>query len=248
MTDKEKPLGDMALPGNLTHKGSESLSLHKRIEKYSKAKQRQVHILNHLKATSSGNEPQPLHGVIDYPKVISELGSCFNYLVFHNYYTVDKLRLVKATSCKKHLLCAPCAIRRAAKAVEAYLGKFNEIIASQGDLEPYLLTLTIKNGQDLAERFDHLNKSMKSVLKARRNHKSSGWGYNEFCKMKGGVYSYELTHSEHGWHPHIHIVALLSKDDLIDFDIRIPKQSQLSKDWKKITGDSFIVDIRPITG
>ena len=41
---------------------------------------------------------------------------------------------------------------------------------------------------------------------------------------------------------------MLPRDTLIDFDPKKPKLSQLSKDWLKITGDSFIVDVRPITG
>lgn len=248
MTDKEKPLCSGALAGEADNKGPVSLSLHERIDKYTMAKRRQGVILNHLRDISSGIAPPPTYGVLDYSKLISNVGDCFNYLVFHNYYTVDELRLVRATSCKKHLLCAPCAIRRAAKAVNAYLGKFEEINALQGDLEPYMLTLTVKNGPDLAERFQHLQKSMKSILKSRRNYASLGRGFNEFCKIDGGVYSYELTHSSHGWHPHIHIIALLPRDNQIDFDARQPKKSQLSKDWLNITGDSFIVDIRPITG
>lgn len=248
MLEKEKPLCDSALAGEVTNKGLESLSLQKRLDKYTIAKRRQVQILNHLEGISRGLEKSPSYGVIDHPKVISNLSHCFNYLVFHNYYTVDKVSLVKAMSCKQHLLCAPCAIRRAAKSVKAYLDRFNEIIASQSDLEPYLLTLTVKNGHDLQERFEHLAKSMKSILKSRRNYATRGTGFNEFCKIDGGVYSFELSHSEHGWHPHIHIVVLLRKLELIKFDPRNPKQSQLSKDWKNITGDSFIVDIRPITG
>lgn len=248
MTDKEKPLCSEALAGTTANKGSESLSLHERIDKYTIAKRRQGVILNHLRDISSGNAKPPKVGLIDYQKVISNVGDCFNYLVFHNYYQIDETRLIRSTSCKKHLLCAPCAIRRAAKSVRAYLDKFKEIIASQSDLEPYLLTLTVKNGKDLPERFTHLQNSMKSILKSRRNYASRGNGFNEFCKIDGAVYSYELTHSEHGWHPHIHMVVMVPKSEKVDFNPLSPKSSKLSKDWKNITGDSFIVDIRPITG
>jgi len=248
MTDKEKPLVSEALAGATDNKGSKSLSLHERIDKYSIAKRRQAVILNHLRDISSGIATGPSHGVIDYSRLISNVGDCFNYLVFHNYYTVDELRLVRATSCKKHLLCAPCAIRRAAKAVKAYLGRFQEIKSSQAELEPFLLTLTVRNGDSLPERFEHLAKSMKSILKSRRNYASNGRGFNEFCKIEGGVYSYELSHSDHGWHPHIHMIVMVDKASFIDFDPLSPKSSKLSRDWKNITGDSFIVDIRPITG
>ena len=248
MTDKEKPLSSGALAGVADNKGPESLSLHERIDKYTIAKRRQGVILNHLRDISSGIAAAPSHGVIDYSRLISNIGDCFNYLVFHNYYTVDELRLVRATSCKKHLLCAPCAIRRAAKAVRAYLARFKEIKASQGDLEPFLLTLTVKNGHSLPERFQHLAKSMKAILKSRRNYASNGRGYNEFCKIEGGVYSYELSHSFHGWHPHIHMIVMVPKSTPIDFDPYSPKSSKLSRDWQNITGDSFIVDVRPIEG
>jgi hypothetical protein len=118
----------------------------------------------------------------------------------------------------------------------------------ESDLEPHMLTLTVKNGECLQERFNHLQSSMKKILKSRRNYASNGRGFNEFCKIKGAVYSYELTHSKHGWHPHIHIIVLLKKGEKIDFNQRNPKASRLSKDWHKVTGDSFIVDCRPITG
>lgn len=248
MTDKEKPLCSGALAGEAAIKGPKSLSLHERIDKYTIAKRRQGTILNHLRDISSGNAKPPKVGLIDYQRVISNVGDCFNYLVFHNYYQKDEVRLIKATSCKKHLLCAPCAIRRAAKSVKAYVSKFEELISSQSDLEPHLLTLTVKNGHDLPERFQHLQKSMKALLKSRRNYASNGRGFNEFCKIDGAVYSFELTHSEHGWHPHIHMVVMVPKSEKVDFNPLSPKSSRLSKDWKNITGDSFIVDIRPITG
>jgi len=248
MSEKEKPLSDGALAGEITNKGLDSNSVGDRIEKYTRAKHRQDVILDHLRTVSSAKCKPPIVGTIDYNKTIANISQCFNYLVFHDYYTVGENRLVKAMSCKKHLLCAPCAIRRASKATMAYLDKFNEINAAHIDLEAHMLTLTVKNGHDLEERFNHLQSSMKKILKSRRNYASNGRGFNEFCKIQGAVYSYELSHSEKGWHPHIHIIILLKKGTQIDFNQLNPKASQLSKDWHKVTGDSFIVDCRPIVG
>ena len=248
MVEKEKPLSDAALAGVITNKGLESKSVNERVEKFTRAKHRQDAILNHLREISNQNVKPPQIGHIDYKKTISNISQCFNRLVFHDYYTVGETRLVKAMSCKKHLLCAPCAIRRASKSVQAYLERFEQINRLESDLEPYMLTLTVKNGDDLEERFNHLQKSMKSILKSRRNYASNGRGFNEFCKIEAGVYSYELSHSDKGWHPHIHIIVLLRKGTKIDFNPRNPKASKLSKDWHKVTSDSFIVDIRPITG
>ena len=55
----------------------------------------------------------------------------------------------------------------------------------------------------------------------------------------GAVYTLELTNKGNGWHPHCHMIALASSQ---------PSQSDLSAEWHKITGDSMIVDCRPITG
>ena len=249
MTEKEKPLYDVALAGECQNKGSETISLPSRIERYSKSKARQLKIVNYLRDIASGKIDLPIEYPIDFNKYSSLVGSCGNYLVFNNYYTVDKVRLSKASFCKTHLLCPLCAIRRGSKQVQGYLSKFEEIMAKNADLEPYFLTLTVKNGFDFKERLEHLQKSVKSLLKSRRNSVSRGNGFNEFCKIKGAVYSYEFSYSEaHGWHPHIHMVILTSKNNPIDFDDRNPKNSQLSKDWLNITGDSFIVDCRPLNG
>ncbi|MFC4954666.1 protein rep, partial [Acinetobacter puyangensis] len=66
-----------------------------------------------------------------------------------------------------------------------------------------------------------------------------GRGYNEFCKLLGGFYSYENTYNEKTgeWHPHLHIFGVL--EEWID-------QESLSKTWHEITGDSMIVDIRRV--
>lgn len=40
----------------------------------------------------------------------------------------------------------------------------------------------------------------------------------------------------------------MDKKNPINFDVRKPKESPLSKDWLALTGDSFIVDCRPLKG
>jgi hypothetical protein len=249
MSEKEKPLCEEALTGEFHNKGSETISLPSRLERYSKSKARQLKIVNYLRDIASGKIVTSNDYPIDFKKYSTLVGSCGNYLVFNNYYTVDKVRLAKASFCKTHLLCPLCAIRRGSKQVQGYLGKFNEIIAKNARLDAYFLTLTVKNGFDFEERLQHLQNAIKSLLKSRRNFASNGRGFNEFCKIKGAVYSYEFSYSEkHGWHPHIHMVVLVDKNNPIDFDVRNPKNSQLSKDWLNLTGDSFIVDCRPLKG
>lgn len=172
-----------------------------------------------------------------FHKEAAKLENCSEYLLFHHYYTVDQVRLFAARFCKKHLLCPMCAIRRGSKMLTAYLQRYQIVTASQSDLKPYLVTLTVKNGSDLQERFVHLRKAMRSMFKSRRNA-NQGQKFVEFSKSEGGFHSIEVTNRGNGWHPHVHMIWLCREK---------PDQSALSAEWREITGDSHVVDVRPLT-
>jgi hypothetical protein len=173
-------------------------------------------------------------------KAASGLATCGNYLHFREYYTVGKVRLHMAQFCKQHLICPLCAIRRGAKALGVYLERWEVIRQERPDLKPYLITLTIKNGPDLEERQAHLTKSLRLMMNRRRffNAGTRGAPWTELCKVEGAVYTHELTNKK-DWHPHTHMIALCASE---------PSQEALSAEWHGITKDSFIVDVRPITG
>ena len=42
-------------------------------------------------------------------------------------------------------------------------------------LKPVLITLTVKNGEDLEERFEHLTSSFKTLLRAIATSKKGPW-------------------------------------------------------------------------
>lgn len=86
-----------------------------------------------------------------------------------------------------------------------------------------LLTLTVQSSADLQEQIERLIKGFRRL----RNRKD--WKRD----VIGGLYVMEVTHSEKGWHAHIHIVMM---------SVYMP-QHYLSRIWKSITG-SPIVDIR----
>ncbi|MFW1931605.1 protein rep, partial [Acinetobacter baumannii] len=115
----------------------------------------------------------------------------------------------------------------------------DEVLKKKRKLKPVLITFTVKNGENLAERSEHLMKSFRTLMGRRRDYLKKGRGFNEFCKIDGAMYSYENTYNEQTkeWHPHLHMFALL--DDWID-------QEALSETWHEITGDSFVVDIRKV--
>ena len=231
MAKKKTPVNDSNLAGGTFTGADEAVLLGERIARYGQAHARSLAMLDHLQGIKS--EPSA--------KASASLATCGNYLHFREYYTVGKVRLHNATFCKQHLICPLCAIRRGAKALGAYLARWQVIQGEHPELRPYLLTLTVKNGEDLEERQNHLTSSLRKLMDRRRdfNAGTRGAPWTELCKAQGGVYTLELTNKGNGWHPHAHMIVLASSE---------PCQEALSAEWHRITGDSFIVDCRPITG
>jgi len=161
--------------------------------------------------------------------------TCGDYLVFRHYFTVDKVRLHGASLCMKHLLCPLCAIRRGSKALKAYLDRWEVIRAANGALRPFLVTLTVKDGDDLAERFKHLHGAQRELWKRKQRGRGS-----VLDGVVGAVWSYEVKRGSGSglWHPHLHMIALAEHQ---------PDVTALAIEWKNITGDSHVVDVRPIS-
>lgn len=162
------------------------------------------------------------------------LYDCGSYLRFRHYLTHQQTRLVESRSCDVSLLCPLCAIRRGGRLLRRYLERC-EYIAPGHDF--YMVTLTVKNGPDLAERYKHLLASWKRLNQRAKK------GYGAFADASGAFGSIEFTKSEHGWHPHMHMLWAMPKGTP---PLRWGQGSQLGMDWLAATGDSYIVHARPI--
>lgn len=189
----------------------------------------------------------------DLGPIVRRMETCAQWLRFRQYYTINKIRLGGIHTCQVPLLCQFCAVLRAARQLKAYFSRFNVLMHEHPHLKPYLLTLTVANGDDLEERFAHLSASFKNYCKKRRQWKNVGRGFNELCKVKGAAFSYEVTRNQKDmtWHPHLHAIVLVDPENPIDFPFNgspsAKKNSKLSREWLDITGDSSIVDCRPIS-
>ena len=117
------------------------------------------------------NSDSPSDESIEALKAAIKLKECGQFLQFRNYYTVDQIKLVKAHYCNKHLLCPICAGVRAARSMKRYLERIYELMDQKRGLKPVLITLTVKNGEDLEERFEHLTSSFKTLLQRYRDFK-----------------------------------------------------------------------------
>ena len=193
-----------------------------KIDRYGKAKKGALDVANYMARLP------------EHQAMAKKVLSCGDYLVFRHYYTVDQVRLHGASLCRKHLLCPLCAIRRGAKALKAYADRFDVIKAKRPDLAPFMITLTVKDGADLKERFSHLHKAQRELWMRKCRGRGS-----VLDGVEGAVWSYEIKRGTGSglWHPHLHMIALaMSQPDAVE----------LAAEWKNITGDSFIVHVTPI--
>jgi plasmid rolling circle replication initiator protein Rep len=172
-------------------------------------------------------------------KTSERVTRCGNYLEFHHYPTIDKTVLHEARFCQKTMLCPMCAMRRGSKLIQVYKQRIEHVRTSNKKLRLSMLTYTVKNGSDLLERFEHLQKSIRRLAERRRDFLKKGWGFNEFCKVDGWVGTYEFTNNGNGWHPHAHILVL--HDTSFDY-------KRIVKEWGAITGDSCIMNVQAVKG
>jgi len=230
MDHNGKPPADrktLAGPDDLAG-GHETGKLPARLERYGSGRARGLQMLSHLRQHESHEH-----------RAIAGLRDCGDYLVFNQYFTVGETRLVGANFCKQHLICPLCAMRRGSKYVETYMERLSVILKSNPHLRLYMVTFTVKNGEDLEERFNHLRISLHRLHERRRDYIRKGRGRSSISMVEGAVWSFEVTNKGQGWHPHVHCIYLAPS---------APSQIELRADWESITGDSFMVDVRPVSG
>lgn len=207
-----------------------------RLERYSNAKERALINLSQVQEKINHfSDSDDLFFINHLIGLAPKIHQCGEYLRFREYYTVNKVRLSGAYFCKAHLLCPFCAIRRGSKLVEEYSKRHAQILAQDKGIKTSMLTITIKNGSDLAERQNHLQKSLQKLFSHRRETKR-GKSKTEFGKVIGLVGTFEVTNKGNGWHPHAHIM-LVHREYI--------RAEKLKEEWKKITGDSEVLRIDP---
>ena len=237
-TQNRKPLKADNLAAEASKGFDEADKLSARLDRDSTAKKRALE--NHDFLTDlhrqlvSGGDISRLSEVCRLTS--NRLERCGNYLKFNHYYTVGKVRLSSARFCKQHLICPLCAIRRGAKTLKAYTERYQAIMTKHPSWRLSMITVTVKNGDNLKERFQHLQQSMQRVFERRRDWLKKGWGQTEWRKVHGYVGTYEVTNQGKGWHPHAHIMVLHTESF---------NYATLKAEWFDITGDSHVLNVTP---
>lgn len=231
--DKEKP--EESLRQEQNSSGIENLP--SRLHRYAGARGRALEMEAYLRTLvrdpdSTVKEQQLAH------RAASKLCSCGEWFALRHYWKVDQVKLIAGDFCQQTKLCPFCALRRGARNMSVYLKRYEFLIGQEPHLKAFLVTLTVKNGPDLQERMNHLRTCYRRLVDGRRQSNSgNGRGRNPFAQIAGGVGSFEVTNSGKGWHPHIHTIVL---------SVSPPDQEALSAYWFRTSGDSFVVDVRPV--
>lgn len=208
----------------------------------------------------------------EFVKQAERLKGCASWLVFHDFFRLGKVLLRGGCTCKQHLLCAPCALRRSASYTKAYYLVISHLLSQHPDWVPVLITKTIRNSPDLADLFEQFQTAHRHLIQRRRD---ASKGYNRlqtitcYASSHGGVGSYEYKRGKGSaeWHPHSHEIALLSKADwewtatevlrrrkvngksvmVVQTVIKpLEFEDRLSGEWSELTGGSWVVDVRQV--
>lgn len=168
-----------------------------------------------------------------------KLAHCGSYQVWREWCESGKIQIRECKFCQQTRLCDWCAYADCQRQVRGYLPKVTHLMKTQ-DLVPVMVTLTVKNGNDLKERTDHLFSSLTKQHHRIKNYWRGDGNSIELGKCAGGLWCVEITHSqEKGWHPHAHGLIMRPADHAFKFDPR-----KISEQWHQITGDSYIIDVR----
>jgi len=230
--EKGKPPNPRQLAGAEETGVSGHTSVVEKVQRYGTAKARNRQMADHLAQLGA----QSLTAKRKYGRLSHAMYECASWLVLHHYPASGQTRVGRTITCKKHLLCPVCAIMRGSKMLARYEERLAHL-APTHDFE--LVTLTVKNGPDLVERYLHLKHAFKRLRTRGRD------GYGPWAAVAGAVWSTEFTYSdEHGWHPHLHIITAKAKGGT---PFRYGEGSDLASTWHDITGDSFIVHASPIS-
>ena len=208
--------------------------LNKRLNRFSQAKHKQLIIRKFIEASYYNYTKEQR---ILLAKVIPKLSYCANDLLFRHYYTLDEYRLLKLMSCDKHLLCPFCAIRRGSKYCIKYKERLDVVLQENPHIVASHMIVTIKNGDNFMERFNHLSRGYQ-LVRQRIKNSLRGTSRSEFGKLKGYVGAYEVTNNGNGWHPHMHFVILHNEPIYT---------SVLQAEWERITGDSWDIEVNGLS-
>lgn len=131
------------------------------------------------------------------------------------------LSVAAANYCKQHAVCPVCADRLQSRRQ----ARFNQPIrdqvamAEKGQRHPYIITYTVTDNGSLADRLEHLKRSIRAfrLMGQRRGRGRRSTG--EAGKIRAGIATIEIKRGDGSGEWHIHCHELAFSDKQIDFEV-----------------------------
>jgi len=175
------------------------------------------------------------------PKRSAKLRYCGNWIQLREWIEHAETKVIGARLCSQKLLCEVCAVRRQAGMAANARPKIDTLLEACPDLQAFMITLTMKTNEDLLERYNRhaeaWRKMQKDIVRARNDPRRK---MPEMGKVLGLIRSIEIKRGkgdETHWNVHSHGLGFM-RETIDEF--------KLSEEWFNYTGDSMIVDVRPV--
>lgn len=131
------------------------------------------------------------------------------------------MKVAAANFCKQPVVCPVCADRMQARR----RARFNDPIRKQaeavenGQRYAYMITYTVKDGDSLSERMEHLKVGKKNFRKMGQRRGRDRRSRGEAAKIKAAISTVEIKRGKNsnGWHVHSH--DLVFTDSPIDYQV-----------------------------
>jgi hypothetical protein len=183
------------------------------------------------------------------PERADKLKNCGGHLAFRHWIDHGVNTLASASWCNMPRLCQACAHARGMRLARAAAEKAVTLLDDDRDLRPWLVTFTVKNGPDLAERLNHLLNSFSKGWERRKNFRSGKRPWTPVDAPEASIFSAEIKRGSGGrlWHPHLHCLWLVPKHvwKSVAFGqgrkLELESRDALRGEWHDITGDSSVV-------
>jgi hypothetical protein len=219
------------------------------LAEYSRHKARSIALCNILKQKS------------EYRKEYDNLDACGSFLHYWHFFETGEWKLRGGITCKMHLLCGCCGRRRSIRYSSSYAEKVQHLLAQRPELTPVLITLTVKNGNDLDECWNRLDSGHKVLIQRRRSSikpqllsRINNLSVMRYIAGAAGTYEFKRGKNSGLWHPHSHEIALLEPGfEFVKIfrngrwvEVPLEFETALSAEWTEATGGSWRVDVRRI--
>lgn len=183
------------------------------------------------------------------PERADKLKNCGGHLAFRHWIDHGVNTLASASWCNMPRLCQACAHARGMRLARAAAEKAVTLLDDDRDLRPWLVTFTVKNGPDLAERLNHILDSFSAGWRRREDHRRGKRSWTAFTAPEASIFSAEIKRGSGGrlWHPHLHCLWLVPKHvwKSVAFGqgrkLELQSRDALRREWFDITGDSSVV-------